>query len=523
MLPALLPDTALLVARPTRAMPQIGEFHHVFMQLRDSFGRPPAPDTTPAQAFDPTDGAPGHRDDPVEDSGDSTVTCPAPPLAPAAMPVASPDPDTRIAAAAPDSTGSPLPAHRPTPPIEPTIDTVTAALVLEGGPTPAGQAGVKDGAFLVPQARADRLAPPARVAHPAIPVVAAEAAILLPTQRAGAPAGSPDDAVSQVSPNTPVDRPVPVERAPGPVAGVPPSDIGERPRLDRNARLTERPGPAQRLSGSEYRVALLPGLKQPAPFPAPAFAPTARPEPGPAPGPAPGSGPVIAAAPPTITPTPDHAARAVPAPVPSPEAAPVARPRATTAPTPPIATEGLIAAPLRPEADTAGDVPFSVAPMPTAHAPTLASPGSAPLADTLRHVPAQIAAAMPERDGPGFDLRLDPEELGPVRLKLISHDQGSLLVVHAERPETLDLMRRHIGALETDLRALGHTQVSLRFDGGQSGQGQTPPGAFAHGQGGRGRDGDATGGGPPSGDARTSPITPPPCRPLSTDRLDLRL
>ena len=100
MLPALLPDTALLVARPTRAMPQIGEFHHVFMQLRDSFGRPPAPDTTPAQAFDPTDGAPGHRDDPVEDSGDSTVTGPAPPLAPAAMPVASPDPDTRIAAAA---------------------------------------------------------------------------------------------------------------------------------------------------------------------------------------------------------------------------------------------------------------------------------------------------------------------------------------------------------------------------------------------------------------------------------------
>lgn len=84
----------------------------------------------------------------------------------------------------------------------------------------------------------------------------------------------------------------------------------------------------------------------------------------------------------------------------------------------------------------------------------------------------QFAEAIPPADAPGFDLSLSPEELGQVRLRLIGGEAGGVLMIHAERPETLDLLRRHIGTLEQDLRDLGHEGLELRFsssDGGESG------------------------------------------------------
>lgn len=87
-------------------------------------------------------------------------------------------------------------------------------------------------------------------------------------------------------------------------------------------------------------------------------------------------------------------------------------------------------------------------------------------------VARQIAEAIPPADSPGFDLSLSPEELGQVRLRLIGGEAGGVLMIYAERPETLDLLRRHIGTLEQDLRDLGHEGLELRFsssDGGDSG------------------------------------------------------
>jgi Flagellar hook-length control protein FliK. len=110
------------------------------------------------------------------------------------------------------------------------------------------------------------------------------------------------------------------------------------------------------------------------------------------------------------------------------------------------------------------------------------APETRPLAaptptETAHRIASQIAPGLDAASGPGFDLALQPEELGHVRLKLVSHEAGSLLIVHADRPETLDLMRRHIGTLEADLRALGHDQLSLRFSGGgQQGMGGQMPG-----------------------------------------------
>lgn len=98
---------------------------------------------------------------------------------------------------------------------------------------------------------------------------------------------------------------------------------------------------------------------------------------------------------------------------------------------------------------------------PSATSPVAAIPG--------RDISRQIAEALPMQDSAGFDLALSPEELGHVRLRLSIVDGASLLSIHAERPETLDLIRRHIASLETELRAHGHDGLTLRFSGGDGG------------------------------------------------------
>ncbi|MCA2011969.1 flagellar hook-length control protein FliK [Cereibacter sphaeroides] len=94
----------------------------------------------------------------------------------------------------------------------------------------------------------------------------------------------------------------------------------------------------------------------------------------------------------------------------------------------------------------------------------------APGAETARQIASQIGAHLEGPDAVkaangGFDLRLDPDELGQVRLRLVTQDNASVLLVQADRPETLDLMRRHIAALEQDLRNMGHENLTLRFSG----------------------------------------------------------
>lgn len=72
------------------------------------------------------------------------------------------------------------------------------------------------------------------------------------------------------------------------------------------------------------------------------------------------------------------------------------------------------------------------------------------------------------KDGP-IELRLNPEELGRVRMSMVTSDQGIVMHITSERPETLDLMRRNIEQLQRDLTQLGYTSVAFSF--GQSGQG----------------------------------------------------
>lgn len=145
-----------------------------------------------------------------------------------------------------------------------------------------------------------------------------------------------------------------------------------------------------------------------------------------------------------------------------------------------------------------------------------------PRADALRPgLPAmtvrQIADAVPSIDGPVFDLSLSPEELGQVRLRLISSEGGNLLIIQAERPETLDLLRRHIGTLEQDLRDLGHEGLTLQFSagGGSADQGHHQPAAPVAAQ-----DDPVTRRDPLRPGASTDPAV---ARLARSDHLDLRL
>lgn len=79
----------------------------------------------------------------------------------------------------------------------------------------------------------------------------------------------------------------------------------------------------------------------------------------------------------------------------------------------------------------------------------------------------QITAAIQARDAgkSTIDLRLAPEELGRVRLRLTSHEGVMTVTVVAERPETLDLMRRHVDALARGMLDVGYQEARFSFAG----------------------------------------------------------
>ena len=83
--------------------------------------------------------------------------------------------------------------------------------------------------------------------------------------------------------------------------------------------------------------------------------------------------------------------------------------------------------------------------------------------ETARHASAQIVEAIRQgRDG-SIDVALNPEELGRVRLTLSGSDGALHVTIQSERPETGDLLRRHIAQLERDFQDLGYVNVSIDF------------------------------------------------------------
>jgi len=99
-------------------------------------------------------------------------------------------------------------------------------------------------------------------------------------------------------------------------------------------------------------------------------------------------------------------------------------------------------------------------------------------AETARHAAHQIATAVSKGNGKTTEIALNPEELGRVRLTLTASEGALSLVVLTDRPETQELLRRHIDVLAQEFRALGYESVSFSFNAeGQSEDGDRSAGS----------------------------------------------
>lgn len=86
--------------------------------------------------------------------------------------------------------------------------------------------------------------------------------------------------------------------------------------------------------------------------------------------------------------------------------------------------------------------------------------------EAARVIATQMADALIKAQNNKVEIALNPEELGRVRLALSTTDTGILVVIAAERAETLDLMRRHIDQLADEFRNLGYDDIGFEFTGG---------------------------------------------------------
>ena len=135
---------------------------------------------------------------------------------------------------------------------------------------------------------------------------------------------------------------------------------------------------------------------------------------------------------------------------------------------------GLPSKPL-PEASGETELPPPFAPHQASHA----SPSSGPAAHandvarptTAHAISEQLSVAVAQASDGQIEVSLAPEELGRVKLSLQHGDNGLTVLLQAERPETLELMRRNIELLQRDFRALGYEQISFGFTQNGAGQG----------------------------------------------------
>ncbi|MEQ9243185.1 flagellar hook-length control protein FliK [Roseovarius indicus] len=82
----------------------------------------------------------------------------------------------------------------------------------------------------------------------------------------------------------------------------------------------------------------------------------------------------------------------------------------------------------------------------------------------------QVSAAIQASTERSFDIHLSPAELGKVRITLSPSESGITVSILADRPETLDLLRRHSDLLAQDFRDLGYDSATFSFGGDPEGE-----------------------------------------------------
>lgn len=147
-----------------------------------------------------------------------------------------------------------------------------------------------------------------------------------------------------------------------------------------------------------------------------------------------------------------------------------ALPGAAAAPAPGIV--GLVPIPVPEPAEIASDAAPDLAPSERAAEPIPADVRIAVPApptvqpargDIARALFAQVSEAIRPGSEATAEISLSPDELGRVRLALRQTETGYVLTIAAERPETLDLMRRHAQMLAEEFTHIGYGNIAFDF------------------------------------------------------------
>jgi len=88
---------------------------------------------------------------------------------------------------------------------------------------------------------------------------------------------------------------------------------------------------------------------------------------------------------------------------------------------------------------------------------------SVPKVDLPQQVSRHLAEQIHLNPGKTVDVALSPDELGRVKLSVTASELGVSVNILAERPETMDLLRRNIEQLQQELRLLGYENPGFSF------------------------------------------------------------
>ena len=62
------------------------------------------------------------------------------------------------------------------------------------------------------------------------------------------------------------------------------------------------------------------------------------------------------------------------------------------------------------------------------------------------------------------EIVLNPSELGSVKMTIATNDAGSSVALQVERPETLELVNRHLDMLRRELKNVGWSAASISLE-----------------------------------------------------------
>ncbi|MDF3606482.1 flagellar hook-length control protein FliK [Paracoccus sp. DMF-8] len=96
---------------------------------------------------------------------------------------------------------------------------------------------------------------------------------------------------------------------------------------------------------------------------------------------------------------------------------------------------------------------------------------SATAASRFRNLANRIIVQVGKSENGDLDVHMSPDELGALRISFSNGDRTTL-VIYAERPETLDLLRRNADSLHRELRDAGLSDFNLDFRWNDSQPGQ---------------------------------------------------